>query len=76
MSTTIPTPIPVALLGTPRVIACPYHQCGCGAIYTYEAWAALPLVGYQTFDVGDGGPPCRLEHRDCPCGNTMTIDHG
>lgn len=46
--------------------------CSCGKTYTQEQWDALPLVGYQTFDLpGVSIPP--LELRNCSCDSTMAL---
>lgn len=43
-------------------------RCSCGYNYTVAGWAGLKLIGYQN----DGR--IMLEHRDCSCGNTLSVE--
>lgn len=42
--------------------------CSCGAVYTLDAWDALPLVGVQRIP-GEGS----LELRNCTCRSTCAV---
>ena len=49
-------------------------QCKrCEAVYDAEGWAALPCIGRQTFDYGNG-ERTTLEMRNCPCKGTLAVD--
>lgn len=45
-----------------------FKRCGCGRLYTAEAWQALPYVGVQRLDDEPD-----LELRNCACGSTLAI---
>lgn len=57
-------------------------RCGlCGASYDLEAWRGLPLLGFQTFDMGEGETAVD-EMRNCTarvssglaeCGSTISV---
>lgn len=46
----------------------PKH-CGCGSIYSQEAWTKLPFLARWEIE---GGPTHELRH--CPCHTTLAID--
>lgn len=48
-------------------------RCGCGRVYTWEAWRRLVLAGVQITE--DEGRHYLTEHRHCLCGSTLAIEY-
>ena len=43
----------------------------CGATYTAQSWAALPLCGESLIPAGPDWAAYVLRLRNCPCGSTL-----